>query len=83
MLFLFVILYPDCVSPNDYIIVVGVFGELGVLACNLHVESGGILDWEGFEVEFAEDVDVLTVDLAHSDFQDLLLCVAHIQSTCY
>lgn len=64
---LLVVLKTDRVGTYDNVIVVGKSGELSVLGCYFHVETGGVLNREGIKVKFPENVNILIIDLSNCD----------------
>lgn len=71
-----VVLDADGVGGDGDVVVEGQLGELGVLAGDLHVQSCGVFDREGVEVQFAQDVYVLIVDFSEG-YGQLLLGLTH------
>ena len=55
---------PHGIGSDDYVIVVGISGELGILFCYLGIQSCGIFDRESLKVQLSQQVDVLVIDLS-------------------
>ena len=61
----------DSVRSDHDIVVEGELGQFGIFKDHFDVERCAVFDWEGFEIEFSEYVDVLAVDIAVGDFEGL------------
>ena len=80
------ILKSHSISTDDDIIVIGQSRVFSIISHDFDIETSAVLDRKCLVVEFAQNVDVLVVDLADTDGQGfflLLLCHLTLNFVCF